>query len=54
MQEKGDEHDASDALLREAIISFPQVVAVLADKAGINISSSARTHPHFQMRVGYR
>jgi hypothetical protein len=54
MQEKGDDHKASDALLREAIVSFPQVVAILADKAGFNISGSARSHPHFQMRVGYR
>ncbi|KAH8082189.1 transcriptional repressor TCF25-domain-containing protein [Filobasidium floriforme] len=53
MQEKGDDHKASDALLREAIVSFPQVVAILADKAGFNISGSARSHPHFQMRVGY-
>jgi hypothetical protein len=54
MQEKNEDHASSDALLRDTLVRFPQVVMVLADKAGINISPSARSHPHFEMRVGYR
>jgi hypothetical protein len=54
MQEKNEDHASSDALLRDTLVRFPQVVMILADKAGINISPSARSHPHFEMRVGYR
>lgn len=47
-------HDKSDKALRQAILTFPQVVLVLSDKAGFSLAQSVRENPRFTLQVGYR
>ncbi|KZT51827.1 DUF654-domain-containing protein [Calocera cornea HHB12733] len=51
---KGDtNHEKSTLSLQHAVYTFPMVVPVLADKAGITLSSEVRAHRAFQIQVGY-
>ncbi|KDQ07759.1 hypothetical protein BOTBODRAFT_38551 [Botryobasidium botryosum FD-172 SS1] len=52
--EKGDkEHSESTAALREAVLAFPYVVPVLADKAGISLPQEVRAHQMFRISTGW-
>ncbi|KAF7979523.1 hypothetical protein HWV62_42100 [Athelia sp. TMB] len=46
---KDQVHEASDAALREAILAFPEVVPLLADKADIRLSGDIRSNRVFQI-----
>jgi hypothetical protein len=46
--------EASDKALQEAILAFPQVVLILADKAGFSIDQKVRECSAFDMEVAYR
>ncbi|KAI0285130.1 transcriptional repressor TCF25-domain-containing protein [Russula aff. rugulosa BPL654] len=47
---EGDDHASqSTKALRKAILEFPSVVPLLADKAEITLSAEARSHPAFRI-----
>ncbi|KAL7413126.1 transcriptional repressor TCF25-domain-containing protein [Mrakia frigida] len=43
----------SDEALREAMMTFPWVLPLLADKVGFSIPPEARNHPLLELRLGY-
>ena len=43
------DHTESTAALEEAILAFPSIVPVLADKADISLPASARGHSAFRV-----
>jgi hypothetical protein len=48
------DHTKSNELLQRAILDYPEVVPILADKAGLNIPGSILSSPYFEMQVAYR
>lgn len=52
MEEKED--GKSTEALKEAIMEFPMVVPVLADKADIELPDGCRSHPAFQLYTDSR
>ena len=50
---KHGDHSESDAALRDAIKTFPQVVLPLADKIGASLPDGARSHKLLQIEAGY-
>lgn len=46
--------EASDKALQQAILAFPQVVLILADKAGFTVDQKVRDCSAFDMEVAYR
>ncbi|KZP07253.1 DUF654-domain-containing protein [Athelia psychrophila] len=42
-------HDASDAALKDAILAFPEIVPLLADKADIKIPDDIRSNSRFKI-----
>lgn len=44
-------HDESSAALREAMVAFPTIVPIVADKADIVLPGDLRAHPSFRIRV---
>ncbi|KAJ8462854.1 hypothetical protein ONZ51_g10636 [Trametes cubensis] len=43
------EHERSTAALKHAILNYPPVVPILADKADISLSGDIRSHPAFRI-----
>jgi hypothetical protein len=43
----------SNELLQRAMLDYPEVVPILADKAGLNIPGSILSSPYFEMQVAY-
>jgi len=39
--------------LREAVFTFPHVLPVLADKAGITLAADVRANPAFRISTGW-
>ncbi|KAJ9111726.1 hypothetical protein QFC19_001087 [Naganishia cerealis] len=50
---QGRDDTASDKALQEAILAFPQVILILADKAGFTVDQKVRSHSAFDMQVAY-
>ncbi|EPQ59800.1 DUF654-domain-containing protein [Gloeophyllum trabeum ATCC 11539] len=50
--EKSITHERSDAALKEAILAFPSVVPVLADKGDISLPGEVRAHRAFRVHTG--
>ncbi|KAJ9102582.1 hypothetical protein QFC21_002983 [Naganishia friedmannii] len=51
---QGKDDLESDKALQEAILAFPQVILVLADKAGFSVDQKVRSDSTFDMQVAYR
>ncbi|KAF8318209.1 DUF654-domain-containing protein, partial [Clavulina sp. PMI_390] len=52
--EKGDrKHERSTRLLEDAFCTYPYVLPLLADKAGINLSSELRAHPDLRISTSW-
>ncbi|KZT13227.1 DUF654-domain-containing protein [Laetiporus sulphureus 93-53] len=49
--DKGEGHEPSTQALQDAILAFPSVVPLLADKADIFISADARQRPAFRIHA---
>lgn len=47
-------HEASTAALTDSILTFPEVLPYLVDKAGINLPSKARAHPSLRIETEYK
>ncbi|CDZ98610.1 Uncharacterized conserved protein [Phaffia rhodozyma] len=47
------EKGKADVALREAVLTFPEVLPLLADKVGFNVPSEIRSHPSVEIRLGY-
>jgi hypothetical protein len=47
-------HNASTKALREAIVAFPSVVPLLADKADISLPGEVRSHTAFRIQADPR
>ncbi|KAK4684026.1 transcription factor 25, partial [Tremellales sp. Uapishka_1] len=50
---KTKDHIESDKALRAAMIRYPQVVVLLADKIGASVPSELRSNPLFEVQGGY-
>ncbi|KAL5530807.1 hypothetical protein ACEPAF_7065 [Sanghuangporus sanghuang] len=48
---KKEDHEASTAALKDAILNFPAVVPLLADKIDIHLPGDLRGHPDFRVHV---
>ena len=44
-------HENSSAALKEAMVAFPNIVPLVADKADISLPGDLRAHPSFRVRV---
>ncbi|KAI5453261.1 hypothetical protein NCC49_006284 [Naganishia albida] len=53
IRNQGKASKASDQALQEAILAFPQVVLILADKAGFSVDQKVRDQSEFDMEVAY-
>ncbi|CAD6590415.1 MAG: hypothetical protein TREMPRED_005726, partial [Tremellales sp. Tagirdzhanova-0007] len=51
--EKSKDRSKSDASLRVAMQTFPQVISILADKIGASLPAEARSHSSLQIEAGY-
>ncbi|KAG8901436.1 hypothetical protein FRB99_005310, partial [Tulasnella sp. 403] len=52
--DRGDKsHHESTAALKEAILSFPSILPVLADKAGVNLPGEVRALPSMRIETGW-
>ncbi|KAF8607494.1 DUF654-domain-containing protein [Ceratobasidium sp. AG-I] len=47
-------HEASTAALVDSILTFPEVLPYLVDKASINLPSKARAHPSLRVETEYK